>query len=71
MTVTGKVVAREMGTVNPRLPTGEVELQAAEVEVQSGAEVLPIQVAGDESFPGGFAAEIPLHRPSARKMHRT
>jgi len=51
ITVTGTVVPREPGTVNPKLPTGEVELQAAEVVVQSAAEVLPMQVAGDEKYP--------------------
>ena len=51
ITVTGQVVPREPGTVNPRLPTGEIELKAAELAVQSAAEVLPIQVAGEEKFP--------------------
>ncbi len=51
ITVTGKVVERMQGTVNPKLPTGEVELQAAEMVVESMAEVLPMQVAGDQDFP--------------------
>jgi aspartyl-tRNA synthetase len=51
VTVTGEVVRREPGTVNPKLPTGEIELRGAEVVVQSAAEVLPIQVAGEEKFP--------------------
>jgi aspartyl-tRNA synthetase, bacterial type len=51
ITVTGKVVARSADTVNPRLPTGGVELQVAEVEIQSIADVLPIQVAGDQDYP--------------------
>ena len=44
ITVTGKVVAREASTVNPRLATGAVELDAAEMVVQSMAEPLPIPV---------------------------
>ena len=51
VTVTGKVVTRSPETVNPKLPTGEIELQVAEVEVQSMADVLPIQVAGDQEYP--------------------
>ena len=51
ITVTGQVVPREPGTVNPRLPTGEIELRATELVVQSAAEVLPMQVAGDEKYP--------------------
>ena len=51
ITVTGDVVAREGGTVNPNLPTGAIELRVHEVHVQSAAEVLPIQVAGEQQFP--------------------
>src|SRR5277367_5339460 len=51
VTVTGQVVRREAGTVNPRLPTGEIELRAADLVVQSAAEVLPMQVAGEERYP--------------------
>ena len=51
VTVTGKVVNRSADTVNPKLPTGEIELQVDEVEVQSTADVLPMQVAGEQEFP--------------------
>ena len=50
ITVTGQVVLREGATVNPRLPTGEIELRAADVVVQSSADVLPLQVAGAENY---------------------
>ncbi len=50
ITVTGDVVARAPETVNPRLPTGEIEVLAREMTVQSDADVLPMQVAGGESF---------------------
>lgn len=46
--VTGKVVARTQETVNPKLATGEVEVSVESVEVLSRAEVLPLQVAGEE-----------------------
>lgn len=58
ITVTGRVVRRESGTVNPKLTTGEVELQATEVIVQSAAEVLPMQVAGDEKYPDEICSRI-------------
>jgi aspartyl-tRNA synthetase len=51
VTVTGEVVAREGATVNERLPTGAIELRVRELEVQSAAEVLPFQVAGDSEAP--------------------
>ena len=50
ITVTGEVVRRESVTVNPRLPTGEIELVARDVVVQSTADVLPLQVAGSETY---------------------
>ena len=50
LTVTGKVVKRSSDTINPGLPTGEVELTMDEVVVESPAEVLPMQVAGNEDF---------------------
>jgi aspartyl-tRNA synthetase len=51
VTVTGKVVNRSADTVNAKLATGEIELQVAEAQVQSMADVLPIQVAGEQDFP--------------------
>lgn len=48
VTVAGKVVARETSTINPRLATGEVELDATEMTVQSMAEPLPIPVYAEQ-----------------------
>jgi aspartyl-tRNA synthetase len=48
ITVTGKVVARTAETVNDRLPTGTVELDVAELDVRSRAEMLPLQVNADQ-----------------------
>ena len=70
VTVTGQVVRREPGTVNPRLPTGEIELRAAELEVQSAAEMLPIQVAGDEKFPDDLRLTYRFLDLRRDKVHR-
>ena len=51
VTVTGQVVPRERATVNPKLPTGEIELRVADLVVQSAADVLPFQVAGENTYP--------------------
>jgi aspartyl-tRNA synthetase len=51
ITITGEVVLRSADTVNQKLPTGAVEVRVRQVEVQSAAEVLPIQVAGEAEFP--------------------
>ncbi len=50
LTVTGAVVLRDGPTVNAKLPTGEVEVRAEAMEVQSAAAVLPMQVAGHEHY---------------------
>jgi aspartyl-tRNA synthetase len=48
VTVTGRVVDRPAETVNPKLPTGEVELRIDAFTLQSAADILPLQVAGEE-----------------------
>src|SRR5690348_9584379 len=50
-TVTGKVVRRSPETVNPKLPTGAVELQIAELALQSEAEPLPFPVNAEAEYP--------------------
>jgi aspartyl-tRNA synthetase len=49
--VTGKVVARSADTINDKLPTGHVEIQAQEIEVLSAANELPLPVFGDQEYP--------------------
>jgi aspartyl-tRNA synthetase len=51
VSVTGDVVARGPEVVNPKLPTGEIEVVAREVQVQSAAEELPMPVAGEQDYP--------------------
>src|SRR5688500_11451475 len=51
VTVEGEVVARGDEATNPNLPTGEVELVADLVVVQSAAEELPLPVAGEADYP--------------------
>ncbi|HEV7264812.1 MAG TPA: aspartate--tRNA ligase [Falsiroseomonas sp.] len=70
VTVTGEVVPREGGTINPRLPTGEIELRVAEVAVQSAAEVLPIQVAGEQDFPEDLRLRYRFIDLRREKQHR-
>jgi aspartyl-tRNA synthetase len=47
VSVSGTVVARSDETVNPKLPTGRIEVRVSEVEVLSAADVLPFPVAPD------------------------
>jgi aspartyl-tRNA synthetase len=51
VTVEGKVVARSKETVNPNLATGEIEVKAGEVTVQSAAAELPMPVFGEQDYP--------------------
>ncbi len=51
VTVTGKVIARAAVAVNPNLPTGEIEVRAAEITIQSEAQELPMPVFGDAEYP--------------------
>ena len=44
--VEGEVKARQEGTINPKLATGEIELAAAHLEIFSRAETPPFQVDG-------------------------
>jgi aspartyl-tRNA synthetase len=51
VTLTGRVVKRSPETINPKLPTGEVELQIAELRVESEAEPLPLPVNAEAEYP--------------------
>ena len=51
LTLTGPVVARSADTINPNLPTGEVEIRIEEAAIQSRAEELPVPVFGDLDYP--------------------
>jgi aspartyl-tRNA synthetase len=51
VTIEGEVVARSKETVNPNLPTGEIEVRAANVTVQSAAAELPMPVFGEQEYP--------------------
>ena len=51
VTVTGRVVAREAGTVNSKLATGDIEVRLDEAKLQSASDILPFQVAQEEDYP--------------------
>jgi aspartyl-tRNA synthetase len=51
VTLTGMVVARSAETVNPKLPTGEVELRIAELALIAEAEPLPFPVNTEAEYP--------------------
>lgn len=51
VTVTGQVENRSGETINAKIPTGEIELVAEEIVVESAADQMPIYLAGDEDGP--------------------
>ena len=51
LTLTGRVAARSLDTINPKLDTGEVELVIAELEVCSEAAPLPFPVNSEAETP--------------------
>src|SRR5690606_26932566 len=68
ITVTGQVRTRPDGNVNPDLPTGEIEVVAADLQVLSESEPLPFQI--DERVNVGEEARLrhrylDLRRPGA------
>ncbi len=50
LTITGEVVERSAETINANLPTGHVEIRIRAVNVEGPAEVLPMQVAGEQEY---------------------
>ncbi|MDN3645685.1 aspartate--tRNA ligase [Pontixanthobacter aestiaquae] len=51
VTIDGEVKARAEGTTNNNLPTGDIEVFARSVTVQSKANELPLPVAGEQDYP--------------------
>ena len=70
--VTGKVRRRLEGTVNPKLPTGEVEVEAAELEILNVSAPPPFQL-DDENLSETVRLEnrvLDLRRPAMQKNLR-
>ncbi len=49
--IDGEVKARDPELVNPKLPTGEIEVFVRGVEVLGASKELPLQVFGDQEYP--------------------
>ncbi len=49
--IDGTVKARDPELINPKIPTGEIEVFIRDMEVLGRAEELPLQVFGDQEYP--------------------
>ncbi|WP_424990840.1 aspartate--tRNA ligase [Fluviibacterium sp. S390] len=49
--IDGTVKARDESLINPKLPTGEIEVYVRELEVLGAADELPLMVFGDQEYP--------------------
>ncbi len=49
--IDGTVKARDAGLVNPKIPTGEVEVFITDLEVLGAADELPMPVFGEVDYP--------------------
>ena len=49
--IDGRVKLRDASLVNPKLPTGEIEVYATDLEVLGAADELPLPVFGDQDYP--------------------
>ncbi len=70
VTITGKVVKRSDDTINANLATGEVELPIDDFHVQSMADMLPLQVHGDQEYPEETRLRYRFLDLRREKMHR-
>src|SRR6185295_15222663 len=70
ITITGHVVAREPGTINPSMSTGEVEIVVDEFELQSLAEPLPFMVDDKDGGPEELRLKYRFLDLRREKLHR-
>ena len=70
VTFTGKVDRRSEETINPGIPTGEVELRIETVEVQGPAEPLPMPVNQDAGYPEDIRLRYRFLDLRREELHR-
>ncbi|WP_427965183.1 aspartate--tRNA ligase [Altererythrobacter sp.] len=70
VTIDGNVKARTPETVNKDLPTGEIEVFAREINVQSAAAELPMPVAGEQDYPEDIRLKYRFLDLRRETMHR-
>ncbi|MDG1154140.1 MAG: aspartate--tRNA ligase [Alphaproteobacteria bacterium] len=70
ITIVGKVLTRSDETINNNLPTGEIEVQIQEIEVQSVAQTLPFPVNQDTGYPEDMRLKYRFLDLRMEQMHK-
>jgi aspartyl-tRNA synthetase len=70
VTIDGEVKARTAETVNPKLATGEIEVFARAITIQSAAEELPLPVADELDYPEHIRLKYRFLDLRRETMHR-
>jgi aspartyl-tRNA synthetase len=70
VTVTGPVVARTPETINREMPTGEVEIRIADIQIQSVAQELPFPVFSDQEYPEDTRLRFRFLDLRRERLHR-
>jgi len=70
VTVSGLVELRTEDTINPEMPTGEIELLAETIVVESEADPLPLYLAGEEDGPEDLRLRYRFLDLRRERMHR-
>jgi len=70
ITITGKVIKRTQDTINAKMATGKIEIDVDTLEINSHADVLPIQVNSDQEFPEDSRLRYRFLDLRREKMHK-
>ena len=70
ITITGSVLERHPETVNPKMPTGHIEVTVEEFVIHSQADILPLPVNSDQEFPEDTRLRYRFLDLRREKMHR-
>ncbi len=70
ITVIGKVTKRSDETINKKIPTGDIEILASAIEIESMAETLPFQVSDDLKYPESLRLPYRFIDLRREKMHK-
>ncbi|MBN2643375.1 MAG: aspartate--tRNA ligase [Victivallales bacterium] len=67
---TGKVVARSVENVNPKIASGEIEVSAEDMQVLGEADVIPFQVAKEEQTPEAMRLKYRFLDLRRERLHK-